>query len=384
MAALAGFRIALWSRLAALFRQGAEFFENRREQAMPRDRSEAPDEFEKIPDRLKGVPPHWLAMVKERAPGFLHRLETFSYQLPVESGENGTPVTFVQNVDTADRKPKEPAVLGCSIPYSPGSPNRQSEKGLTRALEKSARIDPSAENVGVTKYRLCSKTSEIAHAPESAGKSRQTPSLESFRPAPADHRVEKSGGPDFNEKRRTISNKAFEQAAGQAISATKTESVTVAPKAVGARLRVEAEPSRAAAKPFEASEVSTEKPRQKPASDSSEPERDQRRAAIGAAVLTMGRDRSERKVGVLTADIQNTTSRRDRLDQGLNAATYGESVSADSFWPDLSGLEKSSTNRNPWPELPADAWSELWCRQDATNMTPARANADLSEELWNG
>ena len=233
---------------------------------------------------------------------------------------------------------------------------------------------------------------EIGQTPQSSGTPRQTSSLEPFKPPPADSRVEKSGEPDFNEKRRTISNKAFEQAAGQAISATKTESVTVAPKAVGARLRVEAEPSRAAAKPFEASEVSTEKPRQKPASDSSEPERDQRRAvkngkrraAIGAAVLTMGRDRSERKVGVLTADIQNTTSRRDRLDQGLNAATYGESVSADSFWPDLSGLEKSSTNRNPWPELPADAWSELWCRQDATNMTPARANADLSEELWNG
>ena len=299
------------------------------------------------------------------------------------TGKNSTPA---QSVATAGRK-SAPADLEYSVSESSGRPKKQLEKGSTRPLKKSekAGFDAEAERKDVTKHRLRLKMAEIGQTPQSSGTPRQTSSLEPFKPPPADSRVEKSGEPDFNEKRRTISNKAFEQAAGQAISATKTESVTVAPKAVGARLRVSSEPFRVTEKPSKVRVASTEELGQKPALSSSELELDQQAATIRAVAHDIQHKRSGRNYAGRTADIQNMAPMHDRFEQRLHATAGGDSASADSFWPDLSGLEKTPANRDRWPELPDDVWNELRCRQDAaTNIRPEQADINIAEELWNG
>ncbi|MGR9088901.1 MAG: hypothetical protein ACU841_17800, partial [Gammaproteobacteria bacterium] len=84
MTAPAGFRAALWARLAALLRQGADFFESKSQRLKALNsadvRHDKGAEATLPASRLKGAPAHWLAMVRERAPGFLHRLESVSYQ----------------------------------------------------------------------------------------------------------------------------------------------------------------------------------------------------------------------------------------------------------------------------------------------------------------
>lgn len=386
MAAIPGFRAALWTKLGALCLQAAGYFENKRRQAAPFtysvEQDQAETEASVAPGRIKGAPPHWLAMVRDRAPGFLYRLEAVSYPHPPVTGENSS---VTQGAGTADHQPAAAAQA-----YSTLEPDirfqKRSEPGVTRPLEKSARIAFSAEadHDDGTKNRLRFKTSEIGQSGPASGRAQQTRSFDPSVPA-IDSSEAGRTRLNFKRERPSAVFNSLHQAAAAAPPVTEIGSIPNLTKTGAAEKTVSSKQVPVTGKSSEIRGEPTGQSSLKPGLNPSWFHHDQRPVLVRSSDADAGVDRVDRSDAGQTAVIQNPAQTRDRPEQARQSTAGGDSILADSFWPDLSGLEKTPVNRERWPELPDDVWNDFWRQQEvAANIKPEQADAHTTGALWNG
>ncbi|MGR9115883.1 MAG: hypothetical protein ACU85E_08970 [Gammaproteobacteria bacterium] len=388
MNSLAGVRIAFWSGLSRLFRQGADFFEKKRKQASPPFESaqqiKDAEEDSAAATRLSGAPPHWLAMVRKRAPGFLSRLETFSRQGFPDMGEKRTS-TGIAGGDKGKSAPllfKSPTFESepRAMIHSEQADSRTSE--ATEKYEVSVKVD--AELIRTRMLGNAAKKSSSAPAAETA---QHAVRIESSRLEIDDAGTGRRGQPSSPFQFRTVSRSLDRQTATELPVVEKVVTGPVSFEIVGDK-KASIQPAPVVAKSAMAENENTDKAETEiNANRVARPgfHREFRTDVVRVDVSKADAGQAGRLDRGHSADFNNGPQIKVRSSRQRQPATGSDSVSSDNYWPNLSGLEKTSLENDQWPELPEDVWTELAHKKElSTHLFTDQNVANPTENLWNG
>lgn len=384
MANLARFRITLWSNLAALCRRGTDFFESKREQAAAYIRDEIPSETQPptniATEPFNGAPEHWLAMVRKRAPGFLQQMEAFSHRAQPVLNNDRAPLP---NISSQYLQP-EPNV---SVDISPNPATTRSERPQHEIhTDEHRKKDCPPLSVDLpenkTNDRPQMQPPEIGQTSKASSKAGQTVLFKAIEPTAAD-RLNLTLNADEKESEQKpliFSPKPVNRASGQRISETTVPPARRVPKNVEIQPQRSIEPFHVTAKTPD--DLVVPSAQQMPALSIDQPDNKPlvTPRKIDYRISQEATSRHESKHAAIPDDKNSTPESVVRCHY---SNSIDDRVSADRFWPNLSGLKKSPSDKDYWPELPTDVWSELCCGQDPANKTQEFADTKVSEALWN-
>lgn len=385
MTAPAGFREALWARLAALFRQGADFFESKSQRLKALKsadvRHDQGAEATLPASRLKGAPTHWLAMVRERAPGFLHRLESVSYQAapaPFNSANSGRREMRASSDRMPGRK-TEPSTSEPALRIT--RPGVQNERHPTVKPECFEPDDGFCRGDGKRRPQF----KQAGWSPQQVDKAQENPGFKAAERTDVISGVRYQAALSF-ESNRPAAIGASPQARSERLEIAAISPIAVSKGGLAEINKVSAE----SAPTIEASIIRRPLPTVEPhpAKELRAPgqmsERSPEPARHGLSdqksLLRPDRNHAGKSTGW-----HGRSADTGRSDQRRYPATDRNNVPAQDFWPDSSGLEKNTSNSDRWPELPEDVWSELWhdfVEPAGAALGPADTNC--TEDSWNG
>ena len=371
MAAPAGFRFVLWAKLAALFRQGAGFFESKSRH----------DDFESpmSAGRLKGAPPHWLAMVQKRTPGFLHQLE---------SGAGQT--TLLTDATTRQREQeKSQASFNRTIEPSVSEPVLPAKNPTIRVkprpVEKSEG-DESREvfGSGDAKDKPRIQKADAAPLRNKANESRQTADFETAQRTDETRRTHYQTALRFKSKKPASSFKVTQQTQNERPDIFNLQPVVFTKKDDAVNQSISEQVQMTEARTMKKVLPIKDSPSKETLKisfhhDEQRPSQTRPGNPEGAIHESVHSDQSA------YSSTQRIPSTKVHPTPCQASVSDCQNVSANDYWAELSGLKKMPLHRGLWPELPEDAWSELWRNLAEPAGTEHEVkHADSRESSWNG
>ena len=344
--------------------------------------------------RSTGAPSHWLSLVRERAPGFLLRLEQASYHFSPVSSDNRESADAVSTINQPglereanslpDRKSESGPVL---------SPKNRSNDSGFQPLQNFSGVKVAAQPNSSDDYQgSVFKTVELTGTGQAGKRAPKRFGLEPLRLEPVSIRAASLAASDLKSEKERVPVTEYPptmedpvvmrvesgHVALEAESVSDTKSV-----ARQQSIPIAAEASRLS----EFSEVPTVVNVFKAAVECPEslgyaPSKITR-PNVSDRVFDAEADRKPGSQAVTFSSRRHWQSRPEGDRRQLNASI--DSLTAENFWPELPGLEKAPVSRERWPELPDDVWTEL-CRNpiEAQITSPDQAEVNVTENLWIG